>query len=171
MRDEQPDDIIQWEPPALPRSTRRLSKKEQILLDALHIMRNGCSFRTACRVAGIDPDKARTAVRKRPAFQSVVMALESRPVSMVENALFESAVTPDQQGKTNFQAQRLFLLNRAPEEWSDNSKMDLSLSVDVTAPIRDVSEDGKADLRLAAKKEIYRLSGKAPSAAVEDVDG
>jgi hypothetical protein len=125
----------------------------------LKLLRKGWRRTHAARKIGIDPETYRRHFKSDPGFLEKVEEAEMEANEAIEMALFKTAY------EGNFNAQKFWLTNRLPDNWTD--KQNVKISGDADSPL--VVGNIFADIEKLAE-EYERQFNKARELAAVAVD-
>lgn len=130
------------------------------------LLAQGVRRQAAAKKVGIVPETYRRHMKEDTEFKAMVDEAEMEANELVENALFNSAL------EGNFNAQRFWLVNKAPERWSDKQNVKITndgesiLRVDVSNIFDDIKR-----LAFEYEQRFNEARGLAAAAVLPEPGG
>jgi hypothetical protein len=118
-------------------------------------LRAGCSFNGAALAAGCSASGLRERMKRDARFARAVENARGRPRSVVENAVYLAAVTPDKHGRRDINAAKLWLQTQAPDGWRDEHTPIDTVDREVRDRAARLSDETRATLRARAKARAF----------------
>jgi len=146
--------------------TRWISPDQRKVL--IELLRKGFSRNEACKQAGISLSNLIKYIARDEEIRNAITEAELEACEKIENALYKSAL------EGNFQAQKFWLCNRAPDRWKDVSSRSSrdSGSASIEVHVKNVFEDiDRLALEYERKFNEIRARGLAPPDAGSDTGG